>query len=109
MWNAANGNGFTDSFGNFFTVVYGWEAQPMPRCGECNETTLDNITNEGKPICKRCAFILGAPKWLDAMFIAIGRQRAKTLYRALAPVFHPDAGGDERLMKALNAAKERFT
>ncbi|HEX3456630.1 MAG TPA: hypothetical protein VHR97_01630 [Candidatus Baltobacteraceae bacterium] len=102
-----------DSLGsqNFtFTVVGGaYIPQAIPACAQCKTQTLDNIENEGKPICKRCAFILGAPRWLEAMFVAVGRDRAKVLYRALATVFHPDSGGDERLMKALNAAKERFS
>jgi hypothetical protein len=103
---------WTNSGGINFTVIFangGHAPAVVPVCAQCKSQTLDNITDDGKPICKRCAFVLGAPRWLEAVFVAVGRDRAKLLYRALASVFHPDAGGDERLMRALNAAKERFT
>jgi len=106
--NFTNGNGFGQT--NVTIVFQGttYVPQAIPVCAQCRTQTLDNIENEGKPICKRCAFILGAPRWLEAAFTAVGRDRARLLYRALASVFHPDSGGDERLMKALNSAKERF-
>ncbi len=83
--------------------------QDIPQCGQCGENTLEQLYHDGKACCKRCAYVLGAPRWLDAAFSAVKPEKRAALYRQLSAVFHPDTGGDERLMKALNAAKERFT
>jgi hypothetical protein len=107
MWYANETNSCTLTFTNL-----GHHQRVVPICSHCGQQTMDNLINDHdhKPCCKRCALIKGAPKWLEAMFIAIGdKAQRQKLYRALATVFHPDVGGDERLMKALNAAKERFT
>lgn len=87
------------------------EPPPAPRCSHCGRETLDRLVNDDdrKPCCRRCVLVRGAPKWLRAAFLALANPPAQQrLYRALASVFHPDVGGDERLMQALNAAKEEF-
>jgi hypothetical protein len=108
MWSQNATASATFSNANWFIVLGGNVDAPTPRCAQCNVETRDNIEKGNKPICRRCAFVMGAPKWLEAAFVAVGREQAGNLYRHLAAVFHPDTGGDERLMKALNAAKERF-
>jgi hypothetical protein len=45
---------------------------------------------------------------VEAIFAATRQDRRKRLYRALAAVWHPDAGGDAALMVALNAASEKI-
>lgn len=43
---------------------------------------------------------------IEAIFAATNPDLRKRLYRALAAVWHPDAGGDAALMVALNAVSE---
>jgi len=45
---------------------------------------------------------------LEAIFAATRPDMRKKLYRALAAVWHPDAGGDAALMTALNAINEKL-
>jgi hypothetical protein len=109
-----NNSNYTNnsSYTIFFVNGTAHATTAIPICSHCGAQTLDALVNDddAKPCCKRCALIKGAPKWLEAAFIAVGdKAQRQKLYRALSQVFHPDVGGDERLMKALNAAKERFT
>ncbi len=70
---------------------------------------------DGRLLCSPCfetaqreAAIEQATAWLTAAFRAAGdAERRKRLYRALATIFHPDVGGDVRIMQALNAFQER--
>ena len=69
---------------------------------------------DGRLFCALCfeaaqreAAIAQATAWLTAAFRAAGdAERRKRLYRALATIFHPDVGGDVRIMQALNAFQE---
>jgi hypothetical protein len=52
---------------------------------------------------------LGDYTWIAAAFASVPRERRKALYRALSMALHPDQGGDDAGMIALNAAYERAT
>lgn len=45
-----------------------------------------------------------AADWAGSMFAAVPPRLHKRVHRALAGVLHPDAGGDQRAMQALNDA-----
>ena len=86
-------------------------AQPTCQCG----APPTKQTPQGALLCAKCAeeyerraAIAQAPNWLTLAFRACAPDQRQKLYRQLATVFHPDSGGSEELMKALNAVKERF-
>jgi len=47
-------------------------------------------------------------EWIDTAFRSVPPHLRASLYRNLSRTLHPDAGGDEQAMQALNAAKERY-
>ena len=48
-------------------------------------------------------------QWADALYAAVGPQRADQVHRALTKVLHPDAAtGDNQLMQQLNVARDRM-
>jgi hypothetical protein len=98
--------GFTSSAttGNFGTIVF---APPPPRCA-CGMPSAFQHPQTGERYCDRCAHVLDAPIFLEKIFRACAPEQRGKLYRQLSIVFHPDTGGDERLMRALNAVKEQF-
>lgn len=96
-------------------VVFGFTIQQYapPRCA-CGAVAAIR-GQDGRLFCALCfeaaqreAPIEQATAWLAMAFRAAGGpERRKRLYRALAAIFHPDVGGDVRLMQALNAFQER--
>lgn len=99
--------GFRSSSGGVTVTVMGVQIDAQPRCS-CGELARF-ADREGRYQCGRCAAIAKAEMWLEASFLACRNAGERSrLYRALSTIYHPDAGGDERLMKALNAVKERF-
>jgi hypothetical protein len=65
-------------------------------------------------ICQRCALMRRATKdepagrtWADQMYAELGITLADAAHKALAPVLHPDAGGDHDAMSDLNHARDR--
>src|ERR1700685_4342644 len=88
---------------------------PSPQCNVCGAHPTMRSHPDNKLWCavhfeieNRRVAILQASKWLEAAFVATSKDRRKKLFRALSSVFHPDAGGDQALMIALNAVHERF-
>jgi hypothetical protein len=65
------------------------------------------VTVDGKPWT--------SPSWprsmngsaVDAFYAALPATLREAVYKALVRVLHPDAGGDTRLMRELNASRER--
>lgn len=100
------------------TTVYFSFGPPqfVPRCADCGRNATQRLT-DGTLLCdtdldrrNRENAITCAERWMTAAFAAcITRDQRSKLYRNLAAVFHPDTGGDVRLMQALNAVKERFS
>jgi hypothetical protein len=95
-------------------IVFGTPQAP-PSCTHCRTAPATKQLQDGVLICDPCLEVLNrklaiqqAPAWLNAAFRACTREQRSKLYRQLSIVFHPDAGGDEELMKALNAVKEQF-
>lgn len=87
---------------------------PPPACHGCSVAAAVR-TPDGLLWCHGCLeqenrrnAIANAQEWLVAMFCAVQADQRRALYRSLAAVFHPDAGGDPALMVALNAAREKF-
>ncbi len=49
-----------------------------------------------------------SPSWADALFQAVGPERANAVYRALSRVLHPDTEhGDHELMVQLTDARQK--
>jgi hypothetical protein len=49
-----------------------------------------------------------AEMWMTALFFAVSKENRPRAYKQLAALFHPDQGGDERLMIALNNVRARL-
>jgi hypothetical protein len=107
MWNQFGG--FPGSTG---TVTINFIPQHVPQCGSCgNPATVR--ANDGHLFCaahwdverRRMEndMCMNGMAWL---FRVVKPESRKKLYRALASVVHPDAGGSHELMTALNAVAE---
>jgi hypothetical protein len=93
-------------FTNFQIAYQPQPAPPPPRCA-CGQIA-EHRTEKNELLCRRCVIIVSAHLWLEAAFTACSttEQRQK-LYRQLAAIYHPDvAGGDDRVMRALNGVKD---
>jgi hypothetical protein len=97
--------------------TYGEALIPMCECGKAPIAHRVDFTSgqPSKMLCVACtdiavreAAVANAPAWLEAAFKAVAPDQRSRLYRQLAVAFHPDTGGDARLMTALNAVRERF-
>lgn len=51
---------------------------------------------------------VAADDWARLLFRAVGKERAKPVYRALSMALHPDQGGDTALFAALAKAYEKW-
>lgn len=98
MYYTGNGN---------YTLFVNFGPPPQPRCHKCNAVAKRH-TPDGRQWCERCVARESAPELFALLFAAVAPEQRSRLYRALATVFHPDAGGDEHLMQTLNAVKERY-
>ena len=47
----------------------------------------------------------GGGDWAANLFAAVGEARQESVFKALTKVLHPDVGGDDALMQALNDAR----
>jgi hypothetical protein len=109
----------TNGGGNFYVQFSYGPAIAPPMC-ECGNAPIAKQVNysDGRPaklVCAGCgdrevreSYIRLAESWLTAAFSAVQPAHRARLYKSLATTFHPDAGGDARLMTALNAVRERF-
>lgn len=105
----------TSSFSYGANAIYFAGVSFGPPLCECGRGVLNGQLPDGKRVCARCveeynrnAAIARAANWITAAFYACPVDQRQKLYRSLAAIFHPDTGGDERVMQVLNAVKERF-
>lgn len=90
-----------------FNVSVTFGPPPPPSCGECR-APAQRRTPDGRLWCTRCIALENASEVFELLFAAAPVSQRARLYRSLAAVFHPDIGGDERIMQVLNAVKERY-
>ncbi len=110
----ANGTGSWSTSANV-TIQFGFGyAPPPPTCHKCANAS-EVHTADGRLWCKPCVeaenlrlVIAQAENWLGAIFVAVKRENHARAYKALAALFHPDQGGDERVMIALNRVRDQF-
>lgn len=108
MWFSFSGRS------NSTVTITGALIAAAPRCADCG-CAPQIRANDGTLLCHSCLevrnrliAITQAPKWLPMLFASCTSGRRSKLYRSLASLWHPDAGGDAQLMTALNAVKEQF-
>ena len=99
MWQTTSSNGV-------FTIYMNMQP-PQPRCSGCGQSPHRKAP-DGKLWCNRCFCIEAAEEVFTLLLSATDPAARSRVYRALSTAFHPDAGGDERLMVALNLVYERF-
>jgi hypothetical protein len=107
----------SSSTGNFVSIQFSMpNSIPACDCGAPATHTVKGADGSKQvQVCVACgermiqdSAIARSAAWLDAAFTAVGRAQYARLYKQLAVAFHPDQGGDGRLMMALNAAREKF-
>ena len=87
-----------------FMAVY-----PQPRCGRC-----PLVVSPPRPERRGGGTAQGSRKnnagdWADALFEAVGPERADVIRRALTRILHPDVmSGSEQLQRELNDAHSRY-
>jgi len=106
-WYTSTG-GTTSSVGFGTTVHIRMGPPPKPPCCHICAGPPERITPDHRYWCCRCLVIDQANALFPLLFDAVAPDQRPKLYRALAAVFHPDVGGDERVMQFLNTFKERF-
>ena len=100
------------------STIYISFVAPAPTCSKC-ASHGPNLRRTNHPqfpmLCASCFqmvvrenAIVHAQTWIEQAFLAVGVDGRKKLHRALSQAFHPDQGGDEKLMIALNAVRERY-
>jgi hypothetical protein len=103
-------------FGPNVFIHFGQSAPPPPACGKCGQPATRQTHPDGRLWCEPCFEPIkreidarkngGIQASVAAIFEATKPEHRKKLYRALAAVWHPDAGGDAALMVALNAVSD---
>jgi hypothetical protein len=84
------------------------DMESVPLLAQTFETAGFLVAVDGVPWAERStpkAETFASP--LVALFGVLPSHMRKPTYRALSKVFHPDAGGDTKLMQQLNDALER--
>ena len=103
------GNGRTTNTIGFGTTIHiQMGPPPKPPCCHVCAGPPERQTPDRKLWCCRCLIVDQAPNLFELLFSAVAPEQRTRLYRALAAAFHPDVGGDERVMQFLNTFKERF-
>lgn len=100
-WSGAAG-------GSFNFVLYYDAPPPTPRCHACSGPAQRQTAPDRKLWCARCLAADQAATIFEILFQAATTEQRARLYRSLSAVYHPDVGGDVRIMQALNAVKDRF-
>ncbi len=113
----ASGSYWFGDAGNVTIQFVGFAQQPLPPPPTCNRCDAPHAfrTADGVLWCKahldeeqRWRCIESAEEWMTAAFYAVTIENRSRVYKQLAALFHPDQGGDERLMIALNRVRDRF-
>jgi hypothetical protein len=99
-----------------FVTFGGIVQQMMPTCVRCKTTSGQLLGTNLGTLCKSCVTKARiessrklAPQWLEAIFSAFEPEHHDEVYRNLAALLHPDTStGDEGMMKALNAARDKI-
>jgi len=88
-----------------WTIKHVYDLAAFTECAELYGHAVIGFTdaNSQPQQCTSSAVV----DWAGSLLDAVGKDRQKTVYRALVRVLHPDAGGDARLFDALTRAYER--
>jgi len=94
--------------GSYATFHVSFAPPPIFECGVCHARTPTCFQHPQTNVqhCQPCwnkAILYNA---MENLLRTVPLPLRRKVYRALASIFHPDAGGDEELMKTLNAIND---
>ena len=113
---------YVNGMGQTATIYYNF-APPLETCLVCSCSAIAAAHDQhGRAICSDCyrahlareeaareaARTAASLAWVTTAFETCPPYGRARLYRALSACFHPDVGGSEVVMCAINAARDRF-
>lgn len=101
------GWGATNTGGTIYITYAQQQQRAVPACNVCGKAADRQTMPDKRLWCNRC-LLARSREYFETLFGAVAPDQRARLYRALASVFHPDVGGDERIMRLLNDLKEQI-